>query len=197
MKISVGQALLILMKHYVHDKRTQTELKKLYLSGAKDTESVDKINTFLLDDALIDYKVSRDFESINEDKTRRYFETKLAYYTVINSVKNIELHDNVFKPSLTISGFILNDAVLQLQFTLCEDDKKVIEDMAKKLNLEAALPSNYHMTLAYNYQFIESISTYQNIRAFLSTVIIPKQDATIALKPPQLCTFNHMGDLFP
>ena len=87
MKISVGQALLILMKHYVHDKRTQTELKKLYLLGAKDTESVDKINTFLLDNALIDYKVSRDFESINEDKTRRYFETKLAYYTVINSVK--------------------------------------------------------------------------------------------------------------
>ena len=90
MKISVGQALLILLDKYRHDKDKSMQLKKLYLSGAKDKESLELIDEYLKDNTLGSYEISRDAATINNDNTRRYFETHLAYETIYNKIENLE-----------------------------------------------------------------------------------------------------------
>ncbi|QBR83741.1 hypothetical protein E3983_04845 [Legionella israelensis] len=86
MKISVSQALLILLDKYKKDKARFKELKSLYLSGAKDEKSLKLINEYLNDDILQKYEVSREPEVINEDSSRRYFETHLAYETLSRKI---------------------------------------------------------------------------------------------------------------
>lgn len=98
-KISVGQALLILIDHklkLISKSKQQeeselieklnlelAELKKLYLVGAKDEESRLVIANYLEDPILLKYEVSADPEVVNNDSSRRYFETHLAYETLV------------------------------------------------------------------------------------------------------------------
>ncbi|MBA2650785.1 MAG: hypothetical protein H0U73_00740 [Tatlockia sp.] len=93
MKISVGQALLILLDKYRHNNDKFIQLKKLYLIGAKDIESLDLINRYLMDDSLKKYEISRDPVIINNDGSRRYFETHLSYETIYQKIDKVELKE--------------------------------------------------------------------------------------------------------
>ena len=76
--ISPGQGLLLLIDHYKIDQTKVDRLKKLYLSGAETTADAEEIKELLKDPVLSSYKVSFEATTINEDATRRYFETHLA-----------------------------------------------------------------------------------------------------------------------
>lgn len=88
--ISPGQALLLLIDHYKDNSPKCQELKRLYLSGAINKADGKKINKWLQDKALSAYEVSKDKHTINNDPTRRYFETHLAYETLKESAKTLD-----------------------------------------------------------------------------------------------------------
>lgn len=88
--ISVGQALLHLMKEYENDIEIRKDLEELYLVGANSEENTKKINTYLQDEKLKNYIVSKDPHVINEDPTRRYFETHLSEETLIDTLDDVD-----------------------------------------------------------------------------------------------------------
>lgn len=88
--ISPGQGLLLLMDHYKADESLQTQLKKLYLSGAVSAEDKEAFRRLLSDEILSKYEILFDPKTINDDPTRRYFETHLAYETLKQNLSKID-----------------------------------------------------------------------------------------------------------
>ena len=91
--ISPGQGLLLLMKHYINDLDKMHSLKKLYLSGALDTSEQEKIKNLLKDPVLAEYQISYEPKVINEDPTRRYFETHLSYESLKHGLDKIHIDE--------------------------------------------------------------------------------------------------------
>jgi hypothetical protein len=91
--ISPGQGLLLLIDHYKDDPLKVAQLKKLYLSGAENPVATEEIHELLGDKILSGYDVLYDAKTINEDPTRRYFETHLAYETLTNGLGKIKVED--------------------------------------------------------------------------------------------------------
>lgn len=89
LKISPGQALLILIDKY-RDDVAADELKKLYLSGAKSTSDRARMDNWFKDPALKNYSISFNHKTIDEDPSRRYFETHLAYETLKYNLKDLD-----------------------------------------------------------------------------------------------------------
>lgn len=87
--ISPSQALLLLIDKYRDYPREVRELKKLYLTGAHTQQDFKFIQHMLKDELLNDYHVSFRSETINEDPTRRYFETHLAYHSLLHGLEQI------------------------------------------------------------------------------------------------------------
>ncbi|MEO8401403.1 MAG: hypothetical protein ABI597_06335 [Gammaproteobacteria bacterium] len=106
-KISVGQALLIMIDHYkkfgissskiktlLHDQLDMLQtIKMLYLSGVETKVHYYLVNNILEDGkelCLLDqYRVSTESSIIDNDPTRRYFETHLAYETLLDCVPQL------------------------------------------------------------------------------------------------------------
>ncbi|KTD63746.1 hypothetical protein Lsan_1179 [Legionella santicrucis] len=118
--ISPSQALLLLIDHYqaqrdklaaanVDPEKVKAavekvaELKKLYLLGVRVGEGqatarkfdvnendLKKMAHYLADPYLSSYEVSKDKKIINNDPSRRYFETHLAYETVKNQIDSMD-----------------------------------------------------------------------------------------------------------
>ena len=88
--ISPGQGLLLLIDHCKNDPIKVDKLKKLYLSGAETTADAEEIKALLKDPVLSSYKVSFEATTINEDATRRYFETHLAYESLTHGLSKID-----------------------------------------------------------------------------------------------------------
>lgn len=87
--ISVGQALLLLMDPYEKKPEQLEELKKLYLSGAVNDEARRRIHEYLQDPILKNYAISAEPAVINEDPSRRFFETNLCYRTLLDDVGRV------------------------------------------------------------------------------------------------------------
>ena len=101
--ISPGKAILILLAHYQKEElaaprsNTPTEaaqiitrLRTLYLLGADNERFFSELKFYFKHDCLRDYHISYDANVINEDVVRRYFETHLAYETLINTIHRVE-----------------------------------------------------------------------------------------------------------
>ena len=87
MKITVGQALLILIEKNLSD----TALQKLYLNGASSEEDLQVLNAYLKNPLLRGFEITADYDAINDDPTRRYFESHLAQLTLSKQLSNIPL----------------------------------------------------------------------------------------------------------
>lgn len=88
-KISFSQAILILI-----DKESKTlsnqemeALKRLYFLGSKNEETIQEILNHPL---LEDYTIDRNYETINNDPTRRFFETLLALKTLKSGITELD-----------------------------------------------------------------------------------------------------------
>ncbi|STX29781.1 Uncharacterised protein [Legionella beliardensis] len=91
-EISFGQAILLIIDYYKNQKNM--DLKKLYLDGITSKNDLQLIQHLLKKTNLNQqYKISINAEIINEDPTRRYFETHLAFETLLTSIDKIDLDD--------------------------------------------------------------------------------------------------------
>ena len=99
LKISPGQALLLLMKKHKDDPVQLEQLKQWYLSGFEpryDANGTPLVNLpvafqhMLADPALANYEVSFEKHVINDEPSRRYFETHLAYNTLKENLDGID-----------------------------------------------------------------------------------------------------------
>ena len=97
--ISPGQGLLLLIDFYQKQNQTDIvaatiiELKKLYLSGARSDQDYQRIINYLKHEQLSNYNISDNKQVINNDSTRRYFETHLCYETLKNNIDTISAHE--------------------------------------------------------------------------------------------------------
>lgn len=105
-KITPGQGLLLLIEYYQDDSQKLNQLKKLYLSGAKDGDRCIAICDALLDEPLLKhYDLAIDEKSIDADPSRRYFETHLAYQTLKHHLSHIAIQD-IYNLYLAISSLV-------------------------------------------------------------------------------------------
>ncbi|ARG97981.1 hypothetical protein [Legionella micdadei] len=92
--LSFGQAILLLMDHYRADEAITENLKKIYIKGVETAEDYQKIMDLFHKSGLgSQYEISTDASVINEDSSRRYFETHLAYETLFVSLDQLKLAD--------------------------------------------------------------------------------------------------------
>jgi hypothetical protein len=100
--ITPGQGLLLLIKHYQDQPLKCQELKKLYILGANNADRCIALCDALLHEPLLqNYEIAIDETSINNDPTRRYFETHLAYQTLNHrlSLLNYEELKSLYRES--------------------------------------------------------------------------------------------------
>lgn len=88
--ISPSQAILLYISNLRVTEDT-TAAEKLYLTGVNSENDRKLFQQICRNPTLKKYCVSTDFKIINEDRTRRYFETQLAYHTVLDYVTSIDL----------------------------------------------------------------------------------------------------------
>ena len=154
--ISVGQALLILIDQHKEDQITLQQLKLLYFSGIQCESDRIQIEEWLQEEALRGYTISIDYKIIDNDPSRRYFETHLAYHTLQTSLKNLNLeevesHYSSFQNLIAdspITKKIFDDLIhsrvdeLEKNTNLCPSDKNIIKeysDLLSKLNISYAI----------------------------------------------------------
>lgn len=108
MKITPSQAMLVLFDKYLKVRKNLSEqlekagevdwdeletdiyenevkiaeLKELYISGAQTAEQKTQLDKWMRDDALNAYEISYDYNFINNDPSRRYFESHLSLETI-------------------------------------------------------------------------------------------------------------------
>ncbi|MGQ3887666.1 hypothetical protein ACQUW5_01385 [Legionella sp. CNM-1927-20] len=91
--LSFGQAVLLLIDCYKNEFIVD-RLKKLYLKGiASQNDFQFVINLFKKNRLDEKYEISTSAEVINEDPTRRYFETHLAFETLLITLDQVDLAD--------------------------------------------------------------------------------------------------------
>jgi len=99
LKISPSQALLLLITKHENNPAQLEQLKQWYLSGFEPRfDAVGKAHlnlpeafqNMLLDPLFKNYNISFDANVINNDPSRRYFETHLAYHTLENNLDNLD-----------------------------------------------------------------------------------------------------------
>lgn len=92
MTISVGQALLLLIDRYQNTDAEKTkQLKALYLKGFKTQADKSLLKEWLNDPTLEEYHVSKAPSVINNDASRRYFETHLSINSSHAALEQAEL----------------------------------------------------------------------------------------------------------
>ena len=95
--ISTGQALLILIEHYQKEpsnpglKDKLKKLKQLYFIGLESTKDSLYLKELFKENILAHYQISTHPKDINQDASRRYFETHLCYETLIDNIDRIDI----------------------------------------------------------------------------------------------------------
>lgn len=121
MTISIGQALLILIDKNANIAPASfylKQLKNLYFSGFKTPEDFSWLEKIKQDPFLHGYQISTSPEVINEDASRRYFETHLAFKSMQYKIKNFslnlaKLHYENIKAAFKDLGGDLDDAAFK------------------------------------------------------------------------------------
>ncbi|WP_131775165.1 hypothetical protein [Legionella cincinnatiensis] len=92
--ISFGQALLLLMNKYKDTPLTCNNLKQFYIQGIVSPTELNYIQQLFDESGLTkEYEISYSEKEIDEDPSRRYFETHLAFETLLNSLGKINIED--------------------------------------------------------------------------------------------------------
>lgn len=99
--ISYGQALLILIDRYQSEAKPDlakiAKLKQFYLSGPETGSQLLHLEELIAEGKkrgwLKDYEISKDTHVIDEDASRRQFETQLALCTLQSALKDIDMID--------------------------------------------------------------------------------------------------------
>lgn len=212
LKISINQAILILMDHYKNKPLQFNMLRKFYVSGLRTQEDGILLEEFLKEPALAEYKISIDYSVINEDPSRRYFETILAFETMKESLKelsidNLDRHYSYLRELLSLtqrkefyyvfSGakiedrespeYEFSDAIMRIN-----NDKQYKEFSNKdKYKLNRLIKIAYlGVFLCYEYPKFFPMNIYVSHKYFL-----PKNRGRVNKEDQKLVTSQHYGIL--
>jgi hypothetical protein len=132
-RITPGQGLLLLIKHYQDDPVKCRALKNLYLIGANNGERCIAICEALLDEPLMqNYEIAIDEASINADPTRRYFETHLAFETLKQQLKLVRSRELISLYLASIKLFYAEISPERLETVIEVVNGKLIRPIFKK-----------------------------------------------------------------
>lgn len=143
-KISPAQAILKLIKHYrrpenASKKRYLGTLYRLYLDGAVNPEwrfHLDNFSKLHKDDVLKSFKISFEPQIIDNDPTKRYFETHLAFESIKNATKKVSLDSLQYFSSelssrlLTLDNPRYIDCDMMLNGLAPKNDNELIKEYA-------------------------------------------------------------------
>ncbi len=102
--------------------------------------------------------------------------------------KNHSFYPSIMGLNVTVSGSI------RLLITLPPLHEQLINNLAKKFDIEHKLPDVFHMTLAYQYKFCNTKlqqSMKEQLKERLVQALKPLTER-LRLQPPTLCFFNTM-----
>lgn len=92
--LSVGQAILLLIDRYKNNQSIIADLKQLYIQGIALPMELKKIEQLFEESSLAkEYEISYSEKTIDEDVSRRYFETHLAFETLTDSLDKLDKND--------------------------------------------------------------------------------------------------------
>lgn len=194
-EISIAQALLILIDKYSKEEKDSkvsekpsdlSQLKRLYLCGVRDEKDVAILKEYLTDSALAEYKVSKElledrklsqeeilhaYEVIDKDTSKRYFETHLAYQTMLHVTEklNIDSLQNHFQKLYSMF------------------QKKLTPDKFKQLKLDEALNGAYTGEDMAQIEYSEAITRIKSDKNFSAE---QQQKLVLLLKISMLGVFS-------
>lgn len=111
-------------------------LKILYLSGAQTKEDKKKLEKYL---SIPNFKIQGDAKTINNDPTRRYFETHLAYQTLAYGLDDIRC-DELDSYCQAANKVLNHELDRRIRFTSAEKKDKI---QKLKLKIERVLNGQY------------------------------------------------------
>jgi len=133
-------------------------------------------------------------DEIGDKKWRRFIISKNAFFQSLNGL----LAEKSFNPVVSVESINITGA-LQMMVTLPEEQIRIIQQVAKAHHVKARIPSVFHITLAYQFQYVEQkvlekleLELRQEIFA-----ILKRHEGKLSLTPPELCFFNSMTKFTP
>lgn len=138
LEISLGQALLLLIDKYHTNKLLLERLSKIYLLGITQ-DDLAELRDLLQDSILAKYKISYTNSTIDNDPTRRYFETHLAFHSLTTTITELKetdlsvLDDALCDMLRNSSSYRHFESVKDL--LAGNDDTHEYSDLIKKLKL--------------------------------------------------------------
>ncbi|WP_392538065.1 DUF1868 domain-containing protein [Legionella sp. 227] len=123
-----------------------------------------------------------------------FISKKLPFFQKINK----KLSELNFTPTISVESIDYFSG-LQLILSIPEEQKKVIQQIAKELGLENKVPGVFHITLAYGYKEIDDEQVFKEIQNKIGELlkICKKYDQKILLSSPKLCFFQSMEQYTP
>lgn len=132
--VSPAQAILLLMDKHKENPEVITKLKKWYLSGIELGQHAEfTAMCSALSSGRIEYEVSFSKDVINDDPTKRYFETHLAQRTVqhgIDKIDSAKLESHVKALSRQLDGVRIKAIDRALRGKFQKSDSDLIKEYA-------------------------------------------------------------------
>lgn len=133
-------------------------------------------------------------DAIGSGKWRDFIISNSAFFQSLNGL----LAEKSFSPVVSIESINIAGA-LQIMVTLPEEQIKIIQEVAKTHHVEARIPAVFHITLAYQFKYVEhevleklELELRQEIFSILKS-----HEGELSLTPPGLCFFNNMTKFIP
>lgn len=121
-----------------------------------------------------------------------FITTRLDFFQMLSA----RLMENQFIPQVSIEE-VQTCGALQLLLELPENQRNIIESIAKEFNIEEGIPQFFHMTLAYEYKGIWDRKIYLDIKDEFAKIIANFSAQKIILKAPTLASFESMKKFTP
>ena len=133
-------------------------------------------------------------DAIGSRKWRGFIISNRAFFQSLNGL----IAEKSFTPVVSVESINIAGA-LQIMVTLPEEQIRIIQQVAKAHHVEARIPSAFHITLAYQFKYVEQevlekleLELRQEIFAILKS-----HEGELSLTPPELCFFNNVTKFTP
>lgn len=133
-------------------------------------------------------------DAIGSGKWRGFIISNRAFFQSLNGL----LAEKSFTPVVSVESINIAGA-LQIMVNLPEEQIRIIQQVAKTHHVEARIPAVFHITLAYQFKYVErevleklELELRQEIFAILKS-----HKAEISLNSPELFFFNNMTKFTP
>ena len=123
---------------------------------------------------------------------KQYVNDRLDLYKKLHcDLIQANIHPQIKPTDCSFNGSLI------LALELSSEQREYIQILAKKYGLEAKIPEQFHITLAYQYQHLSDPDDFMKIYSQIEKLKRPILKKTFTLEPPKLCSFNSMEEFTP